>query len=271
MAKHFFKKILLLALLVFFLFGLNRFIWPNFLGVAGIYSIKYPSRWLQTGVSFFTGALSSFTVMIKSRSGTVAEIERLQNENLALLAKNQQLQEVERENDYLRKQLGLAGKIDRQLLSAKIFFVSRNAGSSFVYVDKGSTDGVKKNQPVILAGSVVAGLVAEVYADWSKVVLIEDAQSSTSVRIGSTGVLGSVGRTKSGGGRIEIYLVTSEEKIEVGDLVVTSGFDNFPAGLLVGRVSSVDLKGGSIFQTVEVDLFFNLFTNPNLFIFLPRN
>jgi cell shape-determining protein MreC len=241
LAKHFFKKILLLALLVFFLFGLNRFIWPNFLGVAGIYSIKYPSRWLQTGVSFFTGALSSFTVMIKSRSGTVAEIERLQNENLALLAKNQQLQEVERENDYLRKQLGLAGKIDRQLLSAKIFFVSRNAGSSFVYVD------------------------------WSKVVLIEDAQSSTSVRIGSTGVLGSVGRTKSGGGRIEIDLVTSEEKIEVGDLVVTSGFDNFPAGLLVGRVSSVDLKGGSIFQTVEVDLFFNLFTNPNLFIFLPRN
>lgn len=121
-------------------------------------------------------------------------------------------------------------------------------------INKGSVNGVKKNDPVITDAGLV-GFITEVGLTTSKVatVLSPDViMGALDNRTNDSGVVsGSMDLTQKG--YTKFYNLSRSCNIAVGDYVVTSGEGIFPEGLLVGTIQTIDSDeyNTSIFAAVK--------------------
>ena len=148
-------------------------------------------------------------------------------------------------------------------VTARVIAHSPTVWYSSVKIDKGSSDGVKEDQPVIAAGGL-AGKVTRVTGGTSEVTLITDASSAVSAQVMPNGAQGTV---KPELGKPEDLLLDFIEKgrrVTKGTTVVTSGFSTakvssrFPRGIPIGRVSRVDLDEVELYQRVHIRPFADL-------------
>ena len=122
-------------------------------------------------------------------------------------------------------------------IPAQVIGSSGSEQSRVIYIDKGSHDGIKQDMAVITPDGIV-GKVKDVFPISSQVLLINDHESGAGVimeRSRLQGILKGVGM-----GEVQVTGIMADEKIDNGDLVVTTGGDRiYPKGMPVGTVSSV--------------------------------
>jgi len=138
-----------------------------------------------------------------------------------------------------------------QTVAAQVIGTSGSEHSHLLYIDKGSGDSIKPDMAVITPKGIV-GKIAKVFPGTSQVLEINDATAGAGVMLERTRLRGVLHGTPSG--IPEILHVMADEKIEVGDPVVSSGGDQiYPRGLPIGVVSnsSPDPEGGP-FMVVKV-------------------
>jgi rod shape-determining protein MreC len=134
--------------------------------------------------------------------------------------------------------------------------VARDANQLFntVFIDKGSSSGIVKDQPVVTAEGLV-GRVINALPFSSQVLLITDKRHGAGAIIGQTETNRLLGVVRGKSEYLcEMRFIAPPEKIENGEQVITSGQDGiYPKGLLIGRVKKPD--GGSAVapQVVEVE------------------
>ena len=224
------------------------------LSVTGIFKIPFLESAVSAVVtpvqSFVTGVYNSARSGIEKRA-TIAELDQ----QLAELTERRQLEatvaqmsELQKENDRLRGLLGVTTTSPEQkYIAAKV--IAKESGGWFVTftVDKGETDGVKKDDPVLNDAGLI-GRVMDVKAGSCTVISIIDSRSA---------VAGMVERTRDNGichGSLFVndndemlrmnYLPTGSE-LNTGDRVITSGLDGiYPKGLLIGTVRSISRDSG---------------------------
>lgn len=191
------------------------------------------------------------------------EKEELQQKNQELLRAVAQLEELKKENEELRKALELELEKEFKLILADIS--GKDPLRDAVFINKGSKDGISRNFPVITSQKTLVGKIEEVYNNFSKVDLISDKNSSFSAQVidiysspdSSTKIQGIV--RGEGGYKIVLDLVPQKIKIEKGNPVITTGFDDiFPEGLLVGSIKTVLGVATPPFQKAEIEPAFNL-------------
>jgi rod shape-determining protein MreC len=121
--------------------------------------------------------------------------------------------------------------------------------SRIIYIDKGGNDGVKRDFAVITANGIV-GKVLEVFPNVSQVLLINDQTSGVWAMLEKSRLQGVLKGTPDG--EVVLQRVMSDEKVAVGDTVLSSGGDRiFPKGLPVGTVSKVS-PGREMFLNIQV-------------------
>jgi rod shape-determining protein MreC len=121
--------------------------------------------------------------------------------------------------------------------------------SRIIYIDKGGNDGVKRDFAVITANGIV-GKVLEVFPTVSQVLLINDQTSGVGAMLEKSRLQGVLKGTPDG--EVVLQRVMSDEKVAVGDTVLSSGGDRiFPKGLPVGTVSKVS-PGREMFLNIQV-------------------
>jgi rod shape-determining protein MreC len=122
-------------------------------------------------------------------------------------------------------------------LAAQVIGTSGTDLSRVIYIDRGSNDGIAAGMAVITPDGIV-GKVSRADRRTSQVLLISDPSSGAGVLLERQRLNGVLKGTASG--VPEIQNVMSDEKIQVGDSVITTGGDRvFPKGLKVGTVASV--------------------------------
>ena len=176
-------------------------------------------------------------------------VQKLQDENAMLLKKLVDQKELQNENSALKDQFQTSFPKSQQLLPAKII---GSPGQYFV-IDKGQKDGVKIGLAVVLK-DVVMGKVSKVSSHLSVVTLINDALSSFTALDHTSSALGVV---KGQGSEMILDNVLLSENLNVNDVVVTKGDVDaagigFPPNLVVGKITSVDKKPSSLFQSAKV-------------------
>src|SRR3989344_9266703 len=67
------------------------------------------------------------------------------------------IEKLERENDQLRKQLGVSARSTKSQIVADIISFEQNNIASAITIDKGSDDGVKEGLAVVSGGGVLFG------------------------------------------------------------------------------------------------------------------
>lgn len=122
-------------------------------------------------------------------------------------------------------------------LAAQVIGTSGTDLSRVIYIDRGTNDGIATGMAVISPYGIV-GKVSRADRRTSQVLLISDPSSGAGVLLERQHLNGILKGTPSG--TPEIQNVMSDEKIEVGDSIITTGGDRvFPKGLKVGTVASV--------------------------------
>lgn len=172
-------------------------------------------------------------------------------------------QALQRENDVLRKQLGVASRKSQNPVLAKIIFIQRNAMVSMVVIDRGTEDGIHPGMTVVSAGNILAGSVITVFSRTAWVILADDPRFTASIRINNSALLAEL---KGGlSNRVSVNLVSHTENVALDATVSTSGLDAFAAGIAIARITSVE-NGKNLFKDIRGTLLFDVSESPLLFI-----
>src|SRR5258708_1209728 len=158
------------------------------------------------------------------------EVARLRLEQVRLKADAEQ-------NRRLRTLLEFKERYVGQTIAAQVIGTSGSDLSRLISIDKGSHDHIKQDMAVITADGIV-GKVKDVFPLSSNVLLINDHESGAGVVLQNSRLHGTLRGT--GQGELQVNDIMPDEKVDVGEQVVTSGGDGiYPKGLPVGTVSKV--------------------------------
>jgi rod shape-determining protein MreC len=148
-------------------------------------------------------------------------------------------------------------------VTARVIARSSTVWYSSLKIDKGSSDGVRIDQPVIAAGGLV-GKTTSVTSGTAEVRLITDGQSGVSAQVFPEGVTGVIRPEVGNPDDLLLEHVESGRRVTENTLVITSGFTSsrteslFPRGIPIGRVTKVDLDELETYQRVHVKPFADL-------------
>lgn len=167
----------------------------------------------------------------------------------ALQLRNRELETKASEADRLESLLDFRNDHrEAPMLAAQVIGASADPSSHTIFINRGEHDRVHVQDPVITPDGV-AGEIVLVQPNTSEVRLINDKESGVGALFLDSRTHGVVEGT--GDAEPRMNFVGKEEKVHVGEEIVTSGEDRiFPKGLLVGSVAAA--KTGYPFQTITV-------------------
>lgn len=180
---------------------------------------------------------------------TSRENEALRMENDALKLTIAQLQSRAAEADRLAALLSFKQSHQEvPMAGARVIAASAGTASRTIEIDRGERDGIRRNMAVITPDGAV-GKVIEVYRDSAQVLLLTDKDGGAGAMLVESRIQGPVGGT--GDPTMLMKYVASEEKVNVGEKIVTSGMDKiFPGDIPIGTV--MEVKAGYPFKQIRV-------------------
>jgi rod shape-determining protein MreC len=189
----------------------------------------------------------------KERDQLRAERDRLRNEVAQLSVQNAE----ERQQAGLTTQNTSGGMGQYSPVRAQVYQRSPSSWYQTVIINKGSSDGVRVDQPVINESGLV-GRVKTVSDGNAQVILLTDEQFGVSAKVAKTGEPGTIGPVQGTPGDLLLDLVPHAQDVRRGDLVITAGTTTaalrspFPAGIPIGTVSRIDVGEGLLDRRIHV-------------------
>lgn len=187
-------------------------------------------------------------------------LKDLIKENTALREANRQLQleniglkEERRENEDLKKIIGLPPQIrESKYVIADIVGLSpENLNQGFL-IDKGKSDGLELNAAVVSLDGFLVGRLSEADEHFAKVLLITDPTSEVSALIQNQERLRGVIKGAYALNLI-LDLLPLDGIIETGQVVITSNLDKiFPRDLPIGTVEKIIFSENAIFRKAVI-------------------
>jgi rod shape-determining protein MreC len=179
---------------------------------------------------------------------------RAENRDLKQQIQNLRLEQVRLSEDAeqahrLQALFAFKEQYVQQTVPAQVIGSSGSRQSRIVYIDKGESDGIKADMAVITPDGVV-GKVLKAYRSTSQVLLIDDQSSGVGAILEKSRLQGIL--RGSATGEVMLEKVMSDEQVQLGETVLTSGGDRiFPKGLPVGTVTKVS-PGPDLFLNIRV-------------------
>lgn len=204
-------------------------------------------------------AVASYPVLSREWLNQQTKSEaQLRRENTAMRAellqaqvRLQKIAELSAENTRLRGLLDTPLILDGRMEIAEVIGTDADPLRHIIVINRGSNNKLKVGQTV-LDDMGIMGQIIEVYPHSSRVMLLSDKEHSLSVRLEHTGMRAIVSGTGDLG-RLKMEYVPTSANIKVGEKVYSSGLgQHFPAGYLVGTVSSVKRHNSGEFAQIDV-------------------
>ena len=177
--------------------------------------------------------------------------ERLTRENLDLLSEVASLQEMQSENETLRRDFDVAPRSQYRVVSAEVIALDELSQGESLLINQGSGAGIVIGMPVIVGKGILIGKISEVFVGSARVSLLSNAESTVAVTTPGGTAKGII-RGEHGLG-ILFDLVPRTDVFKRGESVVTSGLGGgFPRGLLVGTLQDPEPTADKLFQQAPV-------------------
>jgi rod shape-determining protein MreC len=209
---------------------------------------------LQMGVTGTVDEASTFVSTIQRVRDLADQNADYKDQIDQLNSELVQMHELEVENSDLRQLLSLKERTGPgAYVPVQVIARDDTPYVQAVTIDAGANDGIK-TQSVVITHQGLVGHVEKVNPTTSKVRLINDLNSSVSVRLQTESRTTGVLRGQSQGDTMVVAYIPQTDVVSPGDVVETSGLGGiYPDGLLVGKVSSVVRKDADPFQAAVVE------------------
>jgi rod shape-determining protein MreC len=189
----------------------------------------------------------------RDRTRLAKERDALRGEVAELQARNAELQQLKG-----LQQMDTAGGLSQYApVQARVYSRSPSSWYQTVTINKGSSDGVAVDDPVV-NGQGLVGKVKSVSDGNAVVMLLTDQDFGVSALAPKRGEPGSITPIAGSGGDLLFDLVDDAEKIRTGDLIVTAGTTSsrlpsvYPRSILIGTVKKIDLGEGDLDRRIHV-------------------
>jgi rod shape-determining protein MreC len=185
--------------------------------------------------------------------------DELEAERDSLRQQVARLQVAENENAELRDLVdyGRGSGIEAyEPVTARVYSRSNSSWYSTIEINKGSSDGVEVNQPVI-NGKGLVGKVKTVSDGNAVVMLLSDSDFGVSALAAEADQPGTLLPVAGSPGDLLLDLVPDAKRVRKGDTIVTAGTVSsrlpspFPQGILIGTVRRIDGEG-ELDRTIHV-------------------
>jgi rod shape-determining protein MreC len=192
------------------------------------------------------------------------ERDKLRSERDAL---RRQLAEVTVEKRDLEQIKGLqeqntAGGLGaNEPVAARVIARSPSTWLQTVQINKGSSDGVRVDQPVVNAEGLV-GKVKSVSDGNAVVMLLTDPEFGVSARTLESNEPGSVGPAEGAPDDLRFELVPNAKEVKTGELIMTAGTSTsgraadlaslYPRAIPIGKVKRIETGEGELDRVIHV-------------------
>lgn len=214
---------------------------------------------IGTVTSPLTRGLHSLGSAISGNFGVVTSARNLASDNAKLKKENADLRAAlatasagSAELAAIKKELGLRELAGKRLIPADVVSTQPDSFRSFVTINRGSSDRVAVGMVVVVDGTLV-GTVNQVSSLTSKVLVVTDPTFKVTGQVlgesgGATGTVhGSIG------GGLIMEKIPQDQKIKVGDTVITSGQGgDIVRGYSLGTIQSITKADNGVFQTATI-------------------
>lgn len=158
-----------------------------------------------------------------------------------------------RENAELKRLLAIdeqSGLTAEQPVTARIIGQDPSVWWSQITINKGTSDGIRRNHPVVGPGGLV-GIIHDASPNSAVVTLLTDHTTAISARVAESGVTGVVQVEAGRPNDLVLKFTDRNDQIDPGQTIVTAGTQSrqtrlaslYPPNVPIGRVTSVDDPG----------------------------
>ena len=185
------------------------------------------------------------------------ENDRLRNELIQATDEKRQLEQYKG----LAQQNEQGGLSHYQPVSARVIARSPSSWYQTFQINKGSSDGVRVDQPVVNDAGLV-GKVKSVSEGNAVVMLLTDPEFGVSAQALESGEPGSVGPAVGAPGDLRFELVPNAKNVRKGEHIITAGTSTssrvsdlrslYPRGILIGTVKRIETGEGELDRVIHV-------------------
>ena len=178
--------------------------------------------------------------------------QRLRQRVTVLQIESDALRSERQENVRLRQLLDLEERHPYSLVASTVIGRSLDRLGGSLTIDKGLADGIEPGRAILTPNGLV-GRVERATIHQARVLTLLHRDCAVAARVERTRVDGVLKWDFGTQPKINLHYVSSQEDVQVGDLVVTSGLGGiFPAGIRVGTVSRVGLEANGLMKEISI-------------------
>ncbi len=217
--------------------------------------VKYNSFQKAT----FISSSNKITGNLYARVSEFYDYLKLKDVNDNLARQNAQLRNQLKSSFYVdtlnkHKVTDTIYKQQYEYIVAKVINNSVNRSNNYITINRGSKAGIARGMGVICDLGIV-GKVIYVSDHFAIIQSLLHKDSQFSAMLAKNKEIGYVEWTD----RLDPHMavlkdVSNNAQPKIGELVVTSGYSLFPAGIPIGRISSLQTKAGGFSLNMEVKL-----------------
>jgi rod shape-determining protein MreC len=187
------------------------------------------------------------------RDAAIKQRDQARNE---LMAAMNQLREAQQQGKI--KEIDTTGGMAKYgPVDARVTIRSSNSWYQRFEINKGTSDGIHRGDPVI-NGAGLVGKVEMATGGTSVVTLITDPEFATGGIAGASQEPGTVVPSVNRPGELQFKFVDPANKVRVKDFVYTAGTtvsrleSRYPRAILIGQVTNIDLGDGELDRRVRI-------------------
>lgn len=179
----------------------------------------------------------------------VSENSALKAQLSTLTTRTSELETQLAQYDEYKQQLEFARKNEYTVVPAKIISrIGQGTTTQVMTINQGAHNGIASGYPVTYADGILVGIVTNVHDSYSEIALITGSLISIQGMVQNEAQTPGLVSGEFGTG-LRMDLILKDNPVVLGDIVVTSGQDDFiPRGLLIGTVDSVRDESSELFK-----------------------
>lgn len=214
--------------------------------------IFYPKSFINLEVFLFSKSekLGGFINNIENFNRLANENDQLKQDQNVVSVLKAKIDDLENENDFLRRAARVSEKFDYPIVYAGIFNLNLAPTGYNVLLNKGVQDDISEGDVVVTAEGVLVGKVDKVMQNFSRVLFISDPEFKITAKVMSSGTSGIARGALNEG--MYLDFVVQEDEINEGDILVSTGNDLFPTALVIGSVDHIEANETQMFKKVRI-------------------
>ena len=215
--------------------------------IGAIFLNKY---FVKNQLGFYPKSFVNFGSYLFAEAENFGGNDKLKQDQEMIGSLRAKIDDLENENDFLRRAIHVSQKFDHTIVYAGVFNLNLAPAGYNMLLNKGVEDGISEGDVVVTAEGVLVGNIQKVMQNFSRVLFVSDPEFKITAKVVGSETSGIARGALNEG--IYLDFVVQEDEIKEKDMLISTGSDMFPPALVIGSVDYVESNTTQMLKKVRI-------------------